>query len=80
MSERVVGAARRFPGNLPRVIGLLDGADRTLRVDDPSSVSVVVGADGPVLDISLRNEEQGTDGSLVVGFDGDIRRIHRADQ
>ncbi|WP_430331298.1 DUF1707 SHOCT-like domain-containing protein [Rhodococcus sp. ACT016] len=66
--------------NLPRVIGLLHGADRTLRVDNPTSVSMIVGSDGPVAEISLRNEEQGTAGSLTVGFDGDIRRIHRADQ
>ncbi|WFR74776.1 hypothetical protein P9209_24555 [Prescottella defluvii] len=66
--------------NLPRVIGLFSGADRTLRVENPTSAHVLVGASGPIVEMNLTNDEQGTRGYLSVGFDGVIRRIHRSDQ
>jgi len=66
--------------NLPRVIGLFSGADRTLRVENPTSSYVIVGASGPSVEMNLKNAEQGTTGSLVVGFDGVIQQIQRADQ
>lgn len=66
--------------NLPRVIGLFSGADRTLRVENPTSAHVIVGASGPIVEMNLTNDEQGTRGYLSVGFDGVIRRIHRSDQ
>ncbi|RVW10400.1 DUF1707 domain-containing protein [Prescottella agglutinans] len=66
--------------NLPRVIGLFSGADRTLRVENPTSAHMIVGASGPIVEMNLTNDEQGTRGYLSVGFDGVIRRIHRSDQ
>ncbi|MFC9786789.1 DUF1707 domain-containing protein [Rhodococcus sp. NPDC127528] len=66
--------------NLPRLIGLFSGADRTLRVENPTSAHVIIGASGPIVEMNLTNDEQGTRGYLSVGFDGVIRRIHRADQ
>ncbi len=66
--------------NLPRVIGLFSGADQTLRVENPTSAHVIVGASGPIVEMNLTNDEQGTRGYLSVGFDGVIRRIHRSDQ
>ncbi|MDH6282956.1 DUF1707 SHOCT-like domain-containing protein [Prescottella agglutinans] len=66
--------------NLPRVIGLFAGADRTLRVENPTSAHVIVGASGPIVEMNLTNDEQGTRGYLSVGFDGVIHRIHRSDQ
>ncbi|WP_430334826.1 DUF1707 SHOCT-like domain-containing protein [Rhodococcus sp. ACT016] len=68
--------------NVPRVIGLLHGADRTLRVDDPTRIFMDAkrGDDGPVVGIHLWNEGAGTQGFLTVGFDGTVRSIYRADQ
>ncbi|MGO4205294.1 DUF1707 domain-containing protein [Rhodococcus sp. TAF43] len=66
--------------NLPRVIGLFSGADRTLRVENPTSAHVIIGASGPIVEMNLTNDEQGTTGYLSVGFDGVIRRIHRSGQ
>ncbi|GAB2634098.1 DUF1707 domain-containing protein [Prescottella soli] len=68
--------------NVPRVIGLLHGADRTLRVDDPTRIFLDAkrGDDGPVVSIHLWNEDAGTQGFLTVGFDGAVRSVYRADQ
>lgn len=68
--------------NVPRVIGLLYGADRTLRVDDPTRIFMHAkrGDDGPVVGIHLWNEGAGTQGFLTVGFDGAVRDVSRADQ
>lgn len=66
--------------NLPRVISLFAGADRTLRVENPTSAHVIIGAKGPIVEMNLTNDEQGTRGYLSVGFDGVVRSIHRSDQ
>ncbi len=68
--------------NVPRVIGLLHGADRTLRVDDPTRIFMHAkrGDDGSVVSIHLWNEDAGTEGFLTVGFDGEVRSVSRADQ
>lgn len=68
--------------NVPRLIGLLYGADRTLAVADPTSthISIEQGEHGPEAEIYLSNEEQGTNGFLTMGFDGEIRGVRRADQ
>ncbi|MBP1162074.1 hypothetical protein ABIC28_002691 [Rhodococcus sp. PvR044] len=68
--------------NVPRVIGLLHGADRTLRVDDPTRIHMEAkrGDDGPVVSIHLWNEDAGAQGFLTVGFDGAVRSVYRSDQ
>lgn len=68
--------------NVPRVIGLFYGADRTLRVDDPTQIYMDAkrGDDGPVVSIHLKNETTGAQGFLTVGFDGEVRSVYRADQ
>lgn len=68
--------------NVPTLIGLLYGADRTLAVADPTSthISVEQGEHGPETGIYLSNEEQGTNGFLTMGFDGELRGVHRADR
>lgn len=68
--------------NVPRVIGLLHGADRTLRVDDPTRIYLAAkrGDDGPVVSIHLWNDDTGARGFLTVGFDGAVREVYRADQ
>ncbi|WP_094275918.1 DUF1707 SHOCT-like domain-containing protein [Rhodococcus sp. OK302] len=68
--------------NVPRLIGLLYGADRTLGVGDPTDVYLIAdrGDDGPAVGIYLRNEDTGAHGFLTVGFDGTIRSVYRSDQ
>jgi len=68
--------------NVPTVIGLLYGADRTLAVADPTSTHISIEQDehGPTAEIYLSNDEQGTSGFLTVGFDGEVRRVHSADE
>jgi len=69
--------------NVPRVIGLLHGADRTLRVDEPTRIYLSAkrgGDDGPVVSIYLWNEDTDAKGFLTVGFDGAVREVYRADQ
>ncbi|MDH6283748.1 DUF1707 SHOCT-like domain-containing protein [Prescottella agglutinans] len=68
--------------NVLQVIGLLNGADRTLRVDDPTRIFIDArsGDDGPVVSIHLWNEGAGAQGFLTVGFDGAVRSVYRADQ
>ena len=68
--------------NVPRLIGLLYGADRTLGVDDPTRIHLIAdrGDDGPVVGIYLRTEDTGAQGFLTVGFDGAVRSVYRAAQ
>ncbi|CAM2845361.1 hypothetical protein RHDE110596_03730 [Prescottella defluvii] len=69
--------------NVPRLIGLVYGADRTLGVDNPTSAYLIVDRDddtGAVVGIYLSNEDTGTDGFMTVGFDGEVRSVHRADR
>ncbi|WP_137722945.1 hypothetical protein [Prescottella subtropica] len=69
--------------NVPRLIGLLRGADRTLRVSDPTSVRLIADRDddnGPVVSVDVRNENSGARGFLTVGFDGTVHQVYRADQ
>jgi len=68
--------------NVPRLIGLLYGADRTLRVSDPTQIFLDAkrGDDGPVVNIHLKNETSGASGFLTVGFDGAVRSVYRSDQ
>lgn len=69
--------------NVPRLIGLLYGADRTLGVSDPTRVHLIAERDddnGPVVSINLSNENSGADGFLTVGFDGEVRSVYRADR
>ncbi|SDD40380.1 DUF1707 SHOCT-like domain-containing protein [Rhodococcus tukisamuensis] len=68
--------------NVPQLIGLLYGADRTLGVGNPSDVYLIAdrGDDGPAVGIYLRNEDTGAQGFLTVGFDGAVRSVHRSDR
>lgn len=69
--------------NVPRLIGLLYGADHTLGVSDPTRVHLIAERDddnGPVVGIHLSNESSGAQGFLTVGFDGEVRAVHRADR
>ncbi|WP_458683147.1 hypothetical protein [Prescottella equi] len=68
--------------NVPTVIGLLYGADRTLAVADPTSTHISIEQDehGPTAEIYLGNDEQGTSGFLTVGFDGQVRAVRGADR
>lgn len=68
--------------NVPQLIGLLYGADRTLGVDNPSDVYLIAdrGDDGPAVGIYLRNEDTGAQGFLTVGFDGTVRSVRRSDR
>lgn len=68
--------------NVPRLIGLLRGADRTLGVRDPTDTYLIAdrGDDGPAMGIYLHNEDTGARGFLTVGFDGTVRSVYRSDQ
>ncbi|WP_241566127.1 DUF1707 SHOCT-like domain-containing protein [Prescottella agglutinans] len=68
--------------NVPTLIGLLYGADRTLAVADPTSthISIEQGEQSPEAEIYLTNAEQGTSGFLTMGFDGEVRAVRRADR
>lgn len=68
--------------NVPQLIGLVYGADRTLRVSDPTQIFLDAkrGDDGPVVNIHLKNETSGASGFLTVGFDGAVRSVYRSDQ
>lgn len=69
--------------NVPRLIGLVYGADRTLGVDNPTSTYLIADRDddtGAVVGIYLSNEGTGADGFMTVGFDGEVRSVHRADR
>lgn len=69
--------------NVPQLIGLVYGADRTLGVADPTRVYLIAQRDddnGPVVSIHLWNETTGAQGFLTVGFDGAVREVYRADQ
>ncbi|TJZ76034.1 DUF1707 domain-containing protein [Rhodococcus oryzae] len=68
--------------NVPQLIGLLYGADRTLGVGDPTDIYLIAdrGDDGPAVGIYLRNEDSGAQGFLTAGFDGTVRSVHRSDR
>lgn len=69
--------------NVPKLIGLVYGADRTLGVDDPTSVYLTASRDddnGPLVGVYLSNEQSGAQGFLTVGFDGVVRSVYRADR
>lgn len=69
--------------NVPELIALFYGADRTLGVSDPTSAYLTAERDdddGPVVSIYLRNEDTGAQGFMTVGFDGVVRSVYRADQ
>lgn len=68
--------------NVPQLIGLLYGADRTLGVGGPTDIYLIAdrGNDGPAMSIYLQNEDTGARGFLTVGFDGTVRSVYRSDQ
>ncbi|WP_305093138.1 hypothetical protein [Prescottella sp. R16] len=69
--------------NVPTVIGLLYGADRTLGVTDPTDVHLSMKRDdnvGQVVTIYVQNRDIGAVGYLTVGFDGKVRDVDRADR
>lgn len=69
--------------NVPRLIGLFYGADRTIGVDAPTTSYLIADRDednGPVVGIYLSNDKTGAQGFMTVGFDGEVRAVHRADR
>lgn len=68
--------------HVPTLIGLLYGADRTLAVPDPTSTHISIEQDehGPTAEIYLGNDEQGTNGFLIAGFDGEVRKVRGAER
>lgn len=67
---------------LPRVIGLLYGADQTLRVAgaQPEETLILLGSSYADVEIHLSNRDQGTSGSLSLTLDGEVQSVRRADQ
>ncbi|WP_137722947.1 hypothetical protein [Prescottella subtropica] len=68
--------------NVPTLIGLFYGAERTLAVDGPTAahISVKQNEHGPGAGIYLSNPDQGTRGYLTMGFDGEVLEVRRADR
>lgn len=69
--------------NVPRLIGLFYGADRTIGVDAPTTSYLIADRDennGPVVGIYLSNDKTGAQGFMTVGFDGAVREVYRADR
>lgn len=67
---------------VPRLIGLLYGADRSLAVADPTTthISVKHGEHRAEARLYLRNEDLDASGSLTMAFDGEILEVRRADR
>lgn len=69
--------------NVPQLIGLFYGADRTIGVDAPTTSYLIADRDennGPVVGIYLSNDKTGAQGFMTVGFDGAVREVYRADR
>ncbi|QCQ92976.1 DUF1707 SHOCT-like domain-containing protein [Rhodococcus sp. SGAir0479] len=68
--------------SLPRLIGLVNGADQTLAVPDPTSVHLQIEPqeNGAAVAIYLWNEKTGQSGTLTTTLNGEILEIHRADR
>lgn len=69
--------------SISRLIGLFNGADRTIGVDAPTTSYLIMNRDddnGPVVGIYLSNDETGAEGFMTVGFDGAVLEVYRADR
>lgn len=68
--------------SLPKLIGLVRGIDRSVGVSNPDSVYLSIDRDDdiPAVEILVSNRDIAAYGSLIMGFDGEILEVRRADR
>ncbi|GAB2634085.1 hypothetical protein ABI214_14470 [Prescottella soli] len=68
--------------NLPKLIGLVRGIEQSVGVPNPDSVYLSIDRDDdiPAVEILVSNQDIAAHGSMIMGFDGEILEVRRADR